>query len=683
MNVRKLLLFLILTTILVPSVSLGAKSDKKVYLIVVNRLTLKDIETMGKLKNVIKEGSIGLKNTRGTSGYTGAESFLTINSSGKAYANYASIKFETIENGNIINRSFTKLINLNKDNKYTPYLGAIGDNLHRKGLKTAIYGNSNLEDMEINTSALIPMDSKGLIDYGNIDDIIVETLDYPFFIKTDYNKMLEEIKESPGDFIVVETGDIERLYRYKDKDNLSYEEFKDIREKILLDIDNFIEELIKELNKKSSLVMITSPNSGDMKIDSNSKLAPIILWGNEVENGALISKTTGRESVVANIDIGPTIMDFLGASKDGMSGTGIKSIKKDINLIDIVKQSNSINTTFRVRYNTLYYYGLFSMVSLILGIILVLAKVKLSGKVKEYTRILFDMVILLPIIFIFVSIFKPENNYSFILLLLFFIFIFIFILWLTRKSNNQIMYIGGAYVFIIILDLALKGGISKYSVLSHDPIIGARYYGIGNEMVGLFLGTIIIFSANILKKYKRKIVPLILLALAIILVGHPKYGANIGGSMAFIVSAFFYIMELFNKELNIKGLIIPIFLIVVLISIMGYIDIKFNPDTTHLGNTLLTIKNNELHYLDRVMLRKALMNIKLIGSSFWTYLLLVHMVLHGVIFNRNTENAISSMARAAGIAGVIGGFLLNDSGLILAAICMNLISSELYLDYIE
>ncbi|MBU5426707.1 hypothetical protein KQI41_09840 [Tissierella pigra] len=680
MKVRKLLLFFILLIIIIPSIAFGAKDNKKVYLIVVNKLTLKDIETMEKLKDIIKEGSIGLMNTRGTSGYSGAESFLTINSSEKSYANYSSIDFKTMDDDKIVNRSFSRLINLNENNKYTPYLGAIGDNLHSKGLKTAIYGNSNLEDMQLNTSALIPMDSRGLIDYGNIDNITIETEDYPFLIKTDYSKMLKEVENSLGDLIVVDTGDIERIYRYKDY--VSNEEFKMIRKEILLDIDRFIESLIKGLSKENSFVIITSPNSGDMTIDSNSKLSPIILWGNGVENGTLTSQTTKKDNIVSNIDIGPTIMDFFGASTDNMSGNKINSIRKNIKLIDLMKENNQINTVSKVRYNTLYYYGLFSMISLGIVIILILVKVKLSEVAKKYIKVLFGMVIILPTVFNFLSILRLESVYSFTLFLLLFILVSIFILWLTKKSSNQIMYISGVSIFIIISDLIFKGNIIKYSVLSYDPTIGARYYGIGNEMVGFFLGSITIFSINILRKYKRKIIPLILLILGTILVGHPRYGANVGGTMAFIVTLVFYIMEIFNKELNIKRLLISLLLIVFLVFVMGYIDIKINSNTTHLGNTLLLVRKNGLYYLRNVIFRKILMNIKLVGNSFWTYLLLINMIFHSVIFGSRKDNT-DWMARVAGIAGAIGGFLLNDSGLILTAICMNLISTELYLDYIE
>ncbi|OZV12711.1 hypothetical protein CIW83_07370 [Tissierella sp. P1] len=684
MKVIRILSLFLLLILLIPNLSYGIEDNPRVYLIVINKLTLKDIEFMENLKKIIEGGSIGLMNTRGVSGYTGAESFLTINSSRKSSCNYASIDFLPRElNGSIVNKSFSRLIKLNKNNKFSPYIGAIGDNLHSVGLKTAIYGNGDLINMPLKTAALIPMDSRGLVDYGNIDNITIEDNDYPFTIKTDYKKLLSEIKNSSANLIVGDTGDLDRIYRYSDF--LSEDESKNIRERILLDIDSFIGELITILKYDKSLLIITSPNSGDINVDDN-KLSPIITWGNGIGKGILTSATTERAGIVANIDIGPTIMSFLKAPMDNMSGSQIKSIRKnDINLKDIIEYSQQINTTSKVRYNTLYYYGIFSMIILSLAIIFLIAKIRLSGKTKDITKVLFAMILVFPNIFILVSIFKPRRIYSFILILFTLMLLSLIVLWVTRKSSNQIINIVSISIVIIILDLTSRGSISKFSVLSHDPTIGARYYGIGNEMVGLFLGSITIFSIGISKRNDKSLIPLFLLGISIILVGHPHYGANVGGTMAFIVATVFYVVEIFNKDkvLNLKRVFFMVISIILLISIMGFIDIKFNRNTTHLGNTILLTKNNGLSYLNKIIFRKLLMNIKLIGNSFWTYILLLHMILHTSIFYFKKKNNKILTAAIAGLSGAIGGFLLNDSGLILAAICMNLITAGLYLEFVE
>lgn len=681
MKVKRILLFFLLIVLLIPNLSYGAEDAQRVYLIVVNKLTLKDIESMGNLKSIIEEGSIGLMNTRGVSGYTGAESFLTINSSRKAYCNYVSMDFSSRElDGSIVNNSFSRLINLNKDNNYSPHIGAIGDNLHCIGLKTGVYGSSDLINMPLKTAALIPMDSKGLVDYGDIDNITIEDDLYPFTMRTDYVKLLEEIENSPADFIVGDTGDLDRIYRYSEF--LSENESNKFREKILLDLDRFIGELTAILDPNKSLLIITSPNSGDIDVDDN-KLSPIIFWGKGIEKGILVSSTTEREGIVANIDIGPSIMSFFEAPMDNMSGSPIKFIEKDLSLGDIIVFSQQINTTSKVRFRTLYYYGIFSMIVFALAIVLLLGRIRLSNKMKDIAKVLFAMVLTIPYTFIVTSIFKPKTVYSFIFILSLLTILTFLILWLTRNRENQIVFIGSISVFIIFLDLILKGSISKFSVLSHDPIIGARYYGIGNEMVGLYLGSIIVLSMEILKRRNKSLIPLFLLGISIVLVGHPHYGANVGGTMAFIIATVFYIMEILNKDLNLKRILFIGVAIILLVSIMGFIDIKFNKNTTHLGNTILLIKNNGLNYLNKIIFRKLLMNIKLIGSSFWTYILLLHMILHALAFHFKEMENKTLIAAIAGLGGAIGGFLLNDSGIILAAICMNLLTARLYLNFVE
>ncbi len=663
---------------MIPSISYGKVNSPKVYLITLNKLSLKDIETMDNLKRVIEEGSIGLMNTKGISGYTGVESFLTINSSEKTYGNYNCIDFEPYElDGYMVNKSISRIINLNKNNNYSPAIGAIGDNLHKIGLKTGIYGNSDLINMPLKISALIPMDSKGLVDYGNTDDITMPEKNYPFGLKTNYEKLILEIIKSPADFVVVDTGDLDRLFRYKE--NLSDSDFKETLERVLVDLDIFIGELINRLGRDNILLIFTSPNGGDI-----NKLSPLILWGKDVEHGILTSSTTKREGIVSNLDIGPTVMKFLEAPNDFMAGNPIKALKKDINLQEVIKQNQQINITSKVRYNTLYYYGILSMIIFSLGIFFFIAKINLPYKFTEVIRTLFTTIIVLPNIFIILSLFKIRGILTYLFILLLLTILCFIILWKTKNIKNQILFISFFSIILIGLDLILKGHISKYSVLSHDPIIGARYYGIGNEMVGLFLGSITIFSTNILEKKKKVLIPLILYIISIIFIGHPYYGANVGGTMALIVTTFIYIMGLLNKDLGIKRILSMIILIVILLSIMGYMDIRFSKDITHLGKVILQIRDRGFSYLNLIFFRKILVNIKLVGRSFWTYLLFVHMIFYATVFNLYEEkNKNSLIGLMAGLSGTMAGFLLNDSGLILGAISMNLITAKLYIDYLE
>lgn len=679
MKVRKLLVFLLLFIFLSSSISYGESKGEKVYLIVINKLTLDDIEKMDNIKSLANNGSIGLMNTKGLSGYTGVESFLTINSSEKAYGNYNSIDFVRLEpNGPLVNKGLKKLIILNSDNNYLPHIGALGDNLHRLGLKTAIYGNSDSITTQYRSSALIPMDSQGVIDYGNIDGVTVEELDHPLLLKTDYEILFNEVYNSLGDFIVIETGDLDRLYR--NNNYLSEDEYIRLRKEILLNIDNFIGKLIERIDFSNSLLIITSPNSGDPNID-DSKLTPIILWGKDVKKGVLTSATTNRHLLVTNIDIGPTIMDFFQGPKGNMSGNSIEFIEEDIDISKVKAINDQINTTSKVRYNSLYYYGFFSIIILAIFIIQIITRIRFPEKIQGLFNVLLTEMLIMPSIFIIISLFRPSSILEYLIFLFTSTIISFIILWIIRKKKSKILFIGFISTFLIVLDLLLKGQISRFSVLSHDPIIGARYYGIGNEMVGLLLGSLTIFAMEILKKRNTSLLPLILYILSAILVAHPSFGANVGGTIAFVIAIAFYIKEYFNKGLDIKKVIVLFISVILVISIMAYIDINYNVSPTHLGKNILLIRDKGLNYVGQIVTRKLLTNIRLIGRSFWTYLLLVNMILHGsLIYSLYRIDKKVLLASIAGVAGAIGGFIFNDSGLILTSICMNIITIGIFLN---
>ena len=679
MKVRKLIVFLLLSILLFSSISYGENPKAKVYLVVINKLTLVDIEKMNNVRNLAENGSVGLMNTKGLSGYTGVESFLTINSSEKAYGNLNSIEFVALEpNGPLINKGLKKIINLNSDNNYSPYIGVIGDNLHSLGLKTAIYGNSDSITTPNRASALIPMDSQGIIDYGNINDITIEDLDHPLLVKTDYEKLLNEVNNSLGDFIVIETGDLDRLYRYNNY--LSDAEYNKLRNNIILKIDNFIGELKERNDFTNSLLIITSPNSGDPNID-DSKLTPIILWGKDVRKGVLTSATTNRSMIVSNIDIGPTIMDFFEGLTDNMSGNSMKFIEKDIDISQVKAINDQINTTSKVRYNSLYYYGFFSIIILAIFIIQVILRIRFPEKIQALFMVILTQILIMPSIFIMISLLRPKSILEYLIFLFTSIILSLTILWLIRKKDNVVFYIGLFSTLIVLVDLILKGNISRYSVLSHDPIIGARYYGIGNEMVGLLLGSLTLLAMEVLKKRNGSLLPLILYILSAILVAHPSFGANVGGTIAFVITIAYFIKEYFDKKLDLKRVILLFLSVILVISIMAFIDINYNVNTTHLGKNILLTKNKGLTYINQIVTRKLLTNIRLIGRSFWTYVLLVNIILQGSLFYtqyRIDKNIL--LASIAGLAGAIGGFIFNDSGLILTSICMNIISIGIFLN---
>jgi len=666
--------------------------SKNVYIVVVNKLTLQDIEKMPNLIDLLDESSIGLMNVRGTSGYTGAESFATINASSKAYANNMSSQFYNLNweykeiyenrigkiNGeySVGNIELGRLYNQNEDNSYAPHIGLLGDSLHENGLKTAIFGNSDTEDYMYRYASLIPMDSNGLIDYGNVDDILELDDDYPYGLKTNYNVILEEISDikDKASLIVIDTGDLFRLH--SEGSNIADDVFLKKRNRILSDIDDFIGKLIETITREQSLLLIISPNSGEERING-SKLSPIILWGNGIDKGVLTSSTTNRHGIISNLDIGPTVTDFLGIKMKNASGNVVRWENRNDSFVYIRSINSHIDLTSKVRTKALTTYGVISMIILSIAALFTLIRVRMDFDLNKLLRILLLITYGIPLIFIISSLFSIVSIGGFISIIV--LLSTIYILILTRYNGIRALYgLNYLYCIIILLDIIFDGFVSNFSVLSYDPIIGARYFGIGNEMVGLFLTVSMLGIGLLYSRLKNKGILGLILALLVLLVGHPHLGANVGGMITFLAASLFFVLEAIEKKINLRSLILIVLIIGITVGILGFIDMRLNPSPTHLGKALIKIGEEGFNVANNIIIRKMMMNVKLVGNSFWTKVLFSNIIIQLIIsyFQSKKYEKLANRGLNIGfiscIVGAIVGFLVNDSGLILSAIAINM-----------
>ncbi|RKD34615.1 hypothetical protein [Thermohalobacter berrensis] len=673
--------------------------EKNVYVVIINRLTLNDLSYIKTLDKLCKDGSIGLMNTRGSNGYYGADGYITLNTSSRAWASNNTSLFVNLDKSNnkivykrrtgrnsnnfqIGNLNINKLLEANKDEKYSPYIGALGDTLHKYRHKTAVFGNSDTADTFVRTNCLIAMDSKGLIDFGNVDTILIEDNTYPFGIKTDFSKIIKEIKEirKKASLIVIETGDLNRLEFYEN--NLSYDMYLYHRTRILKDIDNFLKDLIKIIKKENSLMIFISPNSPNTKLKEGNKLTPIIFFGQGIKKGLLYSDTTRRKGIVANIDIAPTISNYLGINSSLYSGNPIKIIKDDNNKAYIDFLNRITKFVSKIRPQTLNIYSIFTIIILIISATIMFYYKYFKSRIKKISLLLL-IVITIPIVLHIVSIFRHYTINKFIIYTMV-LFLVIFSAILLIKDKYRLVFVLGVTYFTILLDILLNSKLTKYSVFGYDPIIGARYFGIGNELVGVLLPTGIIFLGLIIDKIKRKYFILLISILTILVVAHPNLGANFGGTITIAFANFCFLIKIQEKSLNYRNLFLTISLIFFIILLMGGIDLTINPNPTHLGKALSLLINKGPFALTNIVSRKLNMNIKLIGTSIWTKVIFTNIIilsimliyLNNILKEMINNNKFFSYSIISGIIGSLAGFLMNDSGILLAAIASLYISTS-------
>lgn len=236
----------------------------------------------------------------------------------------------------------------------------------------------------------------------------------------------------------------------------------------------------------------------------------------------------------------------------------------------------------------------------------------------------------------------------------------------------------------------------RYSPLGYDPVGGARFYGIGNEYMGVLIGSAIMGWAVLVEytslRRKQKAFGVLFFTALVVVIGYPSLGTNVGGAIA-AVFAFGSTWFTFNGKKNSwrTGIILSMIVILVL-GLFMVLDGANDPgEQSHIGQTVELFRRQGLEALFLIVKRKLAMNIRLIRYSIWSRALLVTLGAIAASFIwpsrfifwlRKTHPFV-----AKGVAGVVIGsvfaLIFNDSGVVAAATCISFGSSPLLLLALE
>ncbi len=680
----------------------------KVVLFVLNRIEVQDLDQMPRLKELMQESSVALMNTKASGSNNEFKSYATLGWGVRSEVSQSTSLFYKVDDeiraiyerrtgskipeSGIVSIDIGKLIEQNKKGEYGAIPGELGNVLRENGYKTAVLGNMNAHDVQLTPAALIAMDSKGYIDYGDIsDELIEEDITRPFGIKTNYSILSERLRElyAASDFIVIELGDIAGLERYKE--NVYSEVYEEYRRELLVEIDDFIGKIAKDLKEDSPKILITTPYPSSAAINRGERLTPLIIYDGELGEKVLYSDTTKREGIVGNVDIGQTVLSYFDLSSDHMTGTVLKSIPKE-DAWDYIKNVNLrvVNTSVQ-RARVLYSFAIYEILISIVAFIFIMVRKKLSPHWYQYILFALAGNMVVPLTLLIMPVFGVTSVEITYLLLVGITTCIVLLMNRFTKNHtlNTLLSITALLVFALIVDIVTGQNLIKNSLLGYDPIIGARYYGIGNEYMGILIGATIIFTTVLIEKYAVNIYGTILFYIFVVLViGLPSLGANVGGTITAVAAFIFVSIRLSGARMDIKKIIYTALGIVGAVAIMAGIDLFISDSPTHLAGAIKQITAGGPIVVYQIIMRKISMNLRLIGITVWSKVLISAIVILGILLYRPVGH-IKNMSLKYSKVGIgwtgiivacIVGFSVNDSGIVSAATSIIfLTSSILYL----
>jgi hypothetical protein len=679
-----------------PVIAGAAQRNEKVIITIIDRVTFDDFEGLPNINRLISNGAIAVMNNRASGTAGPCKSYVSIGSGARAEGTPSAVTAVEAGPGNtevfyrrtgievsegcVINPEIIRLINQNAKGEYQAVAGNLGHCLRGSGLKTAIFGNGDHYNGQVRWAISIAMDRNGIVDFGKVaDDVLTEDRLFPTGRRTDFNSIFEHMSSvvDQADLIVIETGDMTRVE--ESKDLLSQDMYAIHRQNSLRGIDTFLGRLTDMVHSNGWMLMLITPYPSADSIAAGDRLTPVIIYGGGFKPGLLTSATTRREGIIANVDIAPTVLAYFDITADGMVGTPLKGLYRENNL-EAVKQVNraTVNTS-NFRYPVLSNYAICVIIIILLSLMSILYPDLLKRRLAGAMMFLILSAMSVPLVLLILpSIGHRSLILTAVLIIAGSVMLSMALHLFVWQTTTRIFVISAVTTAALIIDLLSGGSLIRGSLLGYDPIIGARYYGIGNEYMGIIIGSTVIALASLNEDRQLALLSaMAVLGIVFTVVGYPGLGANVGGAVTCFVTFAFYLLRLKGIRVRIRHALAVAAGLAFVILCFVIVDILLLKDQTHLGSAVKQALNMGPMYAVGIINRKVAMNLKLLRYTIWTKVLVTVIVATGILFYRPVGIFQRVFSRHPGytkgwsalVVAAAVGMAVNDSGVVTSATC--------------
>ena len=329
------------------------------------------------------------------------------------------------------------------------------------------------------------------------------------------------------DVILVETGDLERLEAYRGL--MSDAQWSRQRAVTLARIDAFLARISSATPGNTMiLLLVAAPSTTG---GNDFPLLPLLIDWKREEPGLLTSPSTRQPGLITGGDLAGLIVDLTSGTPEGTNdrwttGGGGLSCRRTALLGDQFAPKDA-------RFPSL---SLFTSLSAPLGVVVTVNPV---APLAIYTRASFPAIAVLPLTLLLLAPFRITHGPLFALCLVLGsggIWAFIRMFFPTRLLAYRGLFMGTSLV--ILVDLFFGARLMLPSLLGPSPVLGHRFYGLGNEYLGVFLGTCLLGAADFLLHSPWRMWSGLLLGGVALLVFSPFGGANFGSGVALIYAGW-------------------------------------------------------------------------------------------------------------------------------------------------
>ncbi|MBU5438388.1 hypothetical protein KQI42_10230 [Tissierella sp. MSJ-40] len=690
--------------------------DKKAIILILDEVSLEEMlnSNTPNIDLLLENGAIGLMNTRAKSSLSNRGStYLSLGMGVRTLAStqgglaferdkmyplsdynlvseyvtvsdlYKLYTGETPPDGEIINVAIGDIKRTALDITPNNQVGLLGKIAKEKGLVIGVAGNSDLNAPSREVT-MLAMDENGVIPFGSIgSDLLTSDADVLGGIKLNQKKLLDEVERIlPNiDILFIDYGDTARIQK---TDRLTTDSVREEQKiKAIERADSFFGQVINKVDLEKTLFMVITPNpSRETVKQGNFALTPIIISGPNIEKGLVTSNTTRREGLVTNFDFGPTILNFFGITEyKSFIGEPMQAVGNENSIQTLL--SNQTKFLYLRKYRSVFHWSFITLIGITLVGFYLPRFTKWKGLPDKVLNHLSLTIMAVPLTMMTISLL----GYKSIILDLIYVFGGAFIIaYILNKIFNQnlltMAILGLATSIFLLIDIYFVEKLMIISPLGSDAIAGGRFYGIGNDYMGILLGSTLlgVFSLFHLYKINKSIMAvfttsymfLVMIALS------PFFGANMGGTLSAMLITLLTLLTIFDKKFSLKKIILIVMGVLVGIIVLAAFDASFNPNPTHGGKALESlITGGWSKFFEIISSKLGQVFWNLIHAS-WNIILFSQIILTVLLYRR--KNTVLMKIRESYpnlfkgfIVILLGGvavFSFNDTGTIAAALIL-------------
>ncbi|MCC6484804.1 MAG: hypothetical protein IT209_08165 [Armatimonadetes bacterium] len=550
-----------------------------------------------------------------------------------------------------------------RQGRATPYdvpIGELGKRLSSARLNCEVIGNADTPESLQREAALFTALPDGRVLHAAMDsELTLRDPLFPFGVRASENALVRRASEAMkrSSFVVVETGDTARFQRYQD--NVVPAARQQMQDRVFAQADRIVEGILQNLPRDYRLLVASPGQTVDPETLASERLPLLISFRAGQRPGLLSSSSTRRAGVVANTDVATGILNWLGVPGSIGSGGEIHAVA----VTQPLQRLREIQVFARYQESAqpvvygFVYGSLACLIALVAMVFLVGAPIQ--------TRAL----VLAPPVsfasFLLATSWRPDPlALAAVALAAGAVVALLFTVkwqWPTEALAAGILVLG---------TVAFVAGWFPIAAASYQIQGGARYYGIGNEYAGLFIGAVIFLgSSPSIRRFWLRVAALAAAVCAVFLIGLPRGGANAGDMLGGLIGCCAIAASLFHKN---SRKIFPVLVTgaVLLLLLLAGRDAMRPPEMqSHLGRAMTEIVRSGPVAALNIVQRKAELNFLLVRNSPWALLLLAEFAVAFFLSRRSRYLArVRTHNRTVALAVTVVALLaLNDSGVLSAA----------------